>query len=135
MRIQFFILCCILLSCSKPADQTEKSIPEITQLNANEFSEKIKEDVVLIDVRTPEEYADAHIEGAANLNFQDSDFEKWLDSLDQSKEYALYCAGGGRSSKAADLMKSKGFHQLNNLTDGIKSWKESGLPVVPRPGN
>ncbi len=127
-RLVVFVLWIVVAACGKPSEKSG----EVKSLNADEFNDKIKGDVVLIDVRTPAEFTESRIEGATNLNLQDPSFEKWLDSLDQTKEYALYCAGGGRSSRAASLMKDKGFRQVNDLNGGLKAWKEKGLPVVPR---
>lgn len=131
MRSIYILILVALVGCGSPAGNNEAS-SEVHDLDAAAFNEKVKEGVVLIDVRTPEEFADGSIGGALNMNFNDGSFEKSLESLDKTKEYALYCGAGGRSAKAAALMKSKGFTQVNNLAGGIQSWKASGLPVTPQ---
>ncbi|RSK24060.1 rhodanese-like domain-containing protein [Hymenobacter metallilatus] len=69
---------------------------------------------VLLDVRTPEEYAAGHLPGAQNLNFRAPDVAQQLQQLDPRQTYVLYCASGNRSSKTAVLMQEKGFRQVVN---------------------
>ncbi|AHJ97604.1 rhodanese-like domain-containing protein [Hymenobacter swuensis] len=69
---------------------------------------------VLLDVRTPEEYAAGHLPGAQNLNFRASDVAQQLQRLDPKQTYVVYCASGNRSSKTAVLMQEKGFQQVVN---------------------
>jgi len=69
---------------------------------------------VLLDVRTPEEYAAGHLPGAQNLNYQAPDVAQQLQRLDPKKTYVLYCRSGNRSSKTAVLMQEKGFPQVIN---------------------
>ena len=82
--------------------------------------------VVLLDVRTPEEYATSHLPGAGNLNFRAPDVAEQLQKLDPSKTYVVYCASGNRSNKTAVLMQEKGFKHVVNagaykdLKDDIK---------------
>lgn len=132
MRRHLIILTLIVVACGKTTEQSTEGNETATQVNhltPAQFADKIKTDVVLIDVRTPEEVARGRIEGSVNRNFQDPSFTQWLDSLDRNQEYAVYCAGGGRSSKVATLMQERGFKEVNNLKGGMKAWKEEGLPV------
>ncbi|MBT2558406.1 rhodanese-like domain-containing protein [Hymenobacter sp. ISL-91] len=81
---------------------------------------------VLLDVRTPEEYASGHLPGAANLDFRAPDLAARLQKLDPGKTYILYCASGNRSNKTALLLQEKGFkHVINagaykDLKDEVK---------------
>ncbi|MFD2787507.1 rhodanese-like domain-containing protein [Hymenobacter rubripertinctus] len=70
--------------------------------------------VVLLDVRTPEEYATGHLPGAGNLNFRAPDVAAQLQQLDPNKTYVVYCASGNRSNKTAVLMQEKGFKHVVN---------------------
>ncbi|SDX57070.1 rhodanese-like domain-containing protein [Hymenobacter psychrophilus] len=70
--------------------------------------------VVLLDVRTPEEYATGHLAGAGNLDFRAPDLGAQLQQLDRNKTYVLYCASGNRSNKTAMLMQEKGFLHVVN---------------------
>lgn len=82
--------------------------------------------VVLLDVRTPEEYATGHLASAGNLDFRAPDLGERLQQLDRNKTYVLYCASGNRSNKTAMLMQEKGFlHVVNagaykDLKDNVK---------------
>ncbi|MET4104957.1 rhodanese-like domain-containing protein [Hymenobacter sp. UYP22] len=69
---------------------------------------------VLLDVRTPTEFAAGHLKGAQNLDFRAPDFAEQLARLDPSKTYVLYCRSGGRSNQAGILMQEKGFKKVVN---------------------
>ncbi|UYZ64230.1 rhodanese-like domain-containing protein [Hymenobacter weizhouensis] len=83
-------------------------------------------DAVLLDVRTPAEYAAGHLPGAQNLDYRSPEFAKQLALLDPQKTYVLYCASGNRSGKAAVLMQEKGFQKVVNA-GGYPALKESGV--------
>ncbi len=85
---------------------------------------------VILDVRTPEEYAKGHIQGAVLLDFKSADFAAGLGKLPKNKLYLTYCAVGGRSAKACEQMRELGFPRVGNLEGGIKAWEEAGKPVV-----
>lgn len=84
----------------------------------------------LIDVRTPEEFASGHLQNAVNINFYSSDFKEQLEKLDKTKPVMVYCKSGGRSGKAAIILKELGFTIVYNLADGVEGWKNKQLPVV-----
>ena len=98
---------------------------------AKEFQLEISSpNVYLLDVRTPEEYAEAHLAGAHNLDVTQDDFEsKAIASLPKDKTIAVYCRSGKRSAMAADKLEDAGFHVIN-LEGGITAWSEAGLPVT-----
>ncbi|TGE28759.1 rhodanese-like domain-containing protein [Hymenobacter metallicola] len=85
-----------------------------------------KRNVVVLDVRTPEEYATGHLQGAQNLNFRDPNFPTLLAGLDTTQTYVLYCASGNRSGKAAGLLQEKGFRKLVNA-GAYKDLKAAGV--------
>jgi phage shock protein E len=82
--------------------------------------------VVLLDVRTPAEYATGHIQGAQNLDFRAPDFVQQIAQLDHTKTYVLYCASGNRSNQAVMLMQEEGFPKVVNA-GAFKTLKENGL--------
>ena len=88
------------------------------------FSELIEEPgVVLLDVRTPEEYSEGHIEKAINIDVMNNNFETTAMSiLPQNKTIALYCRSGNRSKKAAEILAEKGY-KVVELNSGYKGWK------------
>lgn len=70
---------------------------------------------VIIDVRTPEEFAQNHLVGAVNLDFKAADFSEQVQKLDKSGSYRLYCRTGNRSAQAAELMKNLGFGDVQSV--------------------
>ena len=85
--------------------------------------------VKVLDVRTPEEYQDGHIEGATQINFYEDNFEEQLKELPKDESYLVYCHSGNRSGKTLAKMKQMGFEKVYNLKGGISAWKESGNEV------
>jgi len=91
---------------------------------------KKDDDLVLIDVSTPQEYENLHLEGAINVNLLSRFFKTRLDVMDKSKTYVIYCKMGGRSKIAKKLMERLGFQTVYNIVGGTLLWKEEGLPFV-----
>jgi len=77
----------------------------------------------ILDVRTPKEYAEGHVNGSVNINYFDKDFKDQVGKLERAKPVYVYCHSGGRSSKAMNIMKSQGFTTVYNLTGGYAAWK------------
>jgi rhodanese-related sulfurtransferase len=88
------------------------------------------EKVTVLDVRTPEEYADGHLKEAVNVDFNGGDFESQIAKLDPSKPYLVHCAAGGRSGKSMELFKKLKFTKIYHLADGYNGWTDAGKPVV-----
>jgi rhodanese-related sulfurtransferase len=91
---------------------------------------KEKKDIVVLDVRTPEEFKEGHIAGAKNVDFQSEDFKKQVAALDKSKTYLVHCAAGGRSSRALKVLEADKFEHVYHLNDGFAGWKQAGKPVA-----
>lgn len=87
----------------------------------------------LIDVRTPAEYAESHIEGATLIDLQAADFGQRIGELDPNATYVVYCHSGNRSAQATALMAAKGFTAVKDVDGGIAAWEAAGLPVVRPP--
>ena len=87
---------------------------------------KEKKTLLIIDVRTKEEYDREHFPKAKLINFFESDFEKKLKGLDKDKAYLLHCQSGGRSRGALKKMRALGFKEVYHLDGGILAWKKSG---------
>ena len=86
--------------------------------------------VTLIDVRTPDEFAAGHIDGAINIDFQSPTFADDIGKLDHTAAYAVYCHSGNRSGQAEALMASIGFTNMTDLTGGITAWTAAGMKTV-----
>ena len=85
--------------------------------------------LVVLDIRTPEEYGEGHLAGSSNLDFYEPDFATSLDALDKDLPYFVYCRSGNRSSTAIETMKDLGFTEVYELDGGIVKWAEAGLPI------
>lgn len=85
---------------------------------------------VILDVRTPEEFAEGHVEGAVMIDFYEPDFAEQIAGLDRDGSYLLYCRSGNRSEQARTLMADLGFSDVADVEGGIVAWTEAGLPLV-----
>ena len=107
------------------------SSPSATDLSVSEFTGKVAEQgIVTLDVRTPGEFNEGHIEGAQLIDFQSGNFENEIAALDKSKTYAVYCRSGNRSGQAVKVMREAGFNNLYNLNGGVIDWANAGLHLV-----
>ena len=85
---------------------------------------------MIIDVRTPEEFASGHIKDARLIDFKNTEtFEKDIARLPKDKTYYVYCRSGRRSMMAAERMKRLGLKTID-MSGGIIAWEKDELPVV-----
>jgi len=115
----------VLLGCNDGGKDTVVELITVEEMDSLIEMGNVK----LIDVRTPEEYAQGHIEGAVNIDFRDEDFKKLVSQVDKSKPVAVYCGRGGRSGKCSAYMKKAGFTKIYDLDGGITEWKFKGKQV------
>jgi rhodanese-related sulfurtransferase len=96
-----------------------------------EFAKQAKEaDIVVLDVRTKEEFEQGHISGAQNIDFNNTAaFNEYVSQLDASKKYLIYCRSGNRSGQALKIMQDQGFTQITNLDGGIQAWQSAGYEL------
>lgn len=85
---------------------------------------------LIIDVRTPKEYAQGHIKNALSMDFLNNDFVEKIKTLPKERNIYLYCRSGRRSAEAAKLFEQNGFQHVYNLEGGIIDWEKEGLPIV-----
>ena len=81
-------------------------------------------DIQLIDVRTPEEYNEGHIENATLINFMDDNFSTEIQKLNKDLPVYVYCRSGTRSGQAAELMRNLGFTAIYDLKGGFMAWQD-----------
>jgi phage shock protein E len=86
--------------------------------------------IIILDVRTPEEFAQGHIAGSINIDVSNSNFIPEVSKLDKTKTYAVYCRSGNRSEVATAEMEKLGFTSLYNMTGGAIDWSAAGYPLV-----
>ena len=114
---------------AQPAPASAQQFPR--DLDAAQFAELIAQPgVVILDVRTPEEFAEGHLEGAVNIDALTDGFQAELDKLDRDVVYAVYCRSGNRSDAALHQMADLGFTATHHLAGGIGAWQQAGFPVV-----
>ena len=114
----------LLLNCNITSNSSFQDI------NSDELELMIKkEDLVLLDVRTPTEYSNGHLISAVNINYYGENFDDEIDKLDKLKPIVVYCKSGGRSSKSALKLVEKGFEKIYNLKGGFDQWIFHGKEV------
>lgn len=101
-------------------------------LTVNEFETMLSQDrtVQLVDVRTPEEFAENHLSGALNIDWRGEGFsEKAQNLLDKARPVMVYCRSGRRSAEAAATLDGIGF-KAYNMKGGIMAWVEAKKPMT-----
>jgi len=97
--------------------------PVARDVEAKEFQSLLTgEEGIVLDVRTPDEFAAGHLPKALNLNIHDVNFPTELKKLDHAKPVYVYCQAGGRSSRAMKMLHEEGFVQVYNLLGGYGAW-------------
>jgi rhodanese-related sulfurtransferase len=114
----------LLAGCSSSNEATKKVDPV-------EFSEVIAQPgVIILDVRTPEEFNAGHIANAININVADPSFSSEVSKLDKNATVAVYCRSANRSAVATNEMAELGFTDMYDMQGGIIDWEAAGGPVV-----
>jgi rhodanese-related sulfurtransferase len=100
------------------------------QVDVQTFEQALnKNDIVLIDVRTPEEFNAGHIAGAINIDINSNTFEQQIKQLSKNKTVLVYCRSGNRSAKASKILR-KNHYKVMDLAGGINAWIQSGKKLV-----
>lgn len=101
------------------------------KVGAAEFAAALKRPgTTIVDVRTPAEFAQGHLQGAVNLDVESPDFAAQIATLDPTAPYAVYCRSGNRSGVAVAAMAQQGFTTAYHLEGGIGAWQDAGGDVV-----
>ncbi len=112
------------------ANTAAAGIRLVSAADGAEIQANPPEGLIVLDVRTPEEFAEGHLEGATMIDFYRDDFADQLAGLDPDAPYLLYCRSGNRSGQAATIMDGLGFSNVANIDGGIVAWTQAGLPTV-----
>lgn len=102
----------------------------VTQLTPKEFQSFLNDDIQLIDVRTPKEFNEDHINYAENIDFLSENFSNTIDKLDKEKPVFIYCHSGNRSGKSIADFQKVGFKKIYELEGGILKWKSEGFKTI-----
>ncbi len=114
---------------AEPAKK-EKESGGAERISLERFEEMRKgKDVVVLDVRTPEEFAEGHVPGAVNVPIAADDFEQRVAALEKDKTYLVMCGVGVRSKTACGKMKDLNLKAVYDFSGGMKAWKGAGKPV------
>ena len=133
MLLALVLALTLCFGCSTPESGNPTQI--IKDITAEEASELILEnqgnaDFMIIDVRTPSEYDEGHIENSVLVDFNSGDFGQKIGQLDREGKYLVYCRSGNRSGQAVDYMQEQGFKEVYNMLGGIGVWTAAGFPTV-----
>lgn len=125
MKTLFFLaMLTFIAACSSSSNNVNAQVIN-KKVEKAEFSKLMKKSgVQLIDVRTSREFSNGFIAGAKNIDYNGDSFEKQIKKLDKNKPVLVYCAAGGRSENAAELLKEWGFKEVYDLIGGYNGWKE-----------
>ena len=117
--LSLFVLSLGFLACAQ--GQAE----ELETLSTTEFRNAIQsENILLVDVRTPDEFKAGKIAEAVNWNYYDQDFMGKFEKVDKDKPIYLYCRSGGRSGQAGEKLINAGYTNVHHLGGGILAWEK-----------
>jgi phage shock protein E len=86
--------------------------------------------LLILDVRTPQEYESGHLKGAVNIPIQDPSLKEKLESYDKGRPVLVYCKAGIRSRQVINYMESIGYQQIHHMTLGINDWNIAGYELI-----
>ena len=123
------IVAVVGFSILRTANQEQANNGAISKIVPDTYQEQYANspDHVLIDVRTPEEYAGGHITNSVNISVQT--LESRLDEVPTDKTIVVYCHSGNRSATASRILESAGYTDIKDL-GGIFAWQQAGYPIV-----
>ena len=134
---------CTMLSCAQsPSPSETTSSAQVTVAIMEDVSNVTflalmadKPEALLLDVRTPEEWNEGHLEGASHADYwgDEQAFQAAMDAIPRDRPVLVYCAGGGRSGLTAKELIKAGHREVYNLENGISGWVAEGHPVVTGP--
>ena len=115
---------------AKPAPAAANAAVE-KNVSPDEAEKLLKENpnIVVLDVRTEDEFKSGHIPGAKNLSILAPDFAQQLAALDKDKTYLVHCGAGSRSARACKAMDAQKFKSILHLNEGFKAWEKAGKPI------
>ncbi|HYO19712.1 MAG TPA: rhodanese-like domain-containing protein [Dermatophilaceae bacterium] len=121
----------VLSACSSDTPPSSSASPATGQhIAASDFSTAMKAPgTIVLDVRTPTEFAGGHLPQAQNIDIEAADFATRIAALVKNATYAVYCRSGNRSGTALEQMAAAGFTHVYDLADGIVAWQNMGGPL------
>ena len=123
------VLALSVLATACSSDTTTQSIELVPPADAAQVIADDPAGLVVLDIRTPDEFNEARLADAIMVDFYADDFEAQLDTLDKDVPYVIYCRTGNRSSEAVKTMKDLGFVEVYEIDGGIVNWYDQGYPI------
>lgn len=117
----------ICTSCNNSGNKEQVQMVSAVQVYEAVYGE---DSLQLVDVRTADEYEVSHLKNAQNICVTSTDFKEKVAGLDKEKPVYVYCKKGGRSAKAAIILKEMGFTKVYDLQGGLTSWQQEGLETI-----
>ena len=127
-KLKFFLSIAVMLFLSFTVVSAQNKI----EVNSKEVSAMLQKDkkIVVLDVRTAEEFRDGHIKGAINIDIRQPDALSKIDKLNHNTKYIVHCRTNRRSKTAVDHMVQSGFKTVYQIMDGYNGWSQNGLAIV-----
>lgn len=111
-----------------PGERDVAQIIEPGLISPAEYVESFNtDDHFLLDVRTAEEFASGHIEGAVNIPVQI--LASYLDEVPQDQPVVIYCRSGNRSAQAASILRGAGYSDVYDIDGGVIAWSNQNRPL------
>ena len=117
----------LVTACSSSTDT--QSIDLVSPADAAQVIADDPAGLVILDIRTLDEFNEARLADAIMVDFYAVDFADQLDALDKKVAYVMYCRTGNRSSDAVKTMKDLGFVEVYEIDGGIVNWIDQGYPI------
>ena len=118
-----------ILAAACSSGGATQTIELVSPAKAAEVIDASPDGLVVLDIRTPEEFNEARLPNATMVDYYAADFADQLDALDKDVPYVLYCRTGNRTSDAVGTMRDLGFTEVYEIDGGIVNWYEQGFPI------
>lgn len=106
-----------------------QAVTTISPQEAHQWLSDPQAQWLVLDVRTPAEFAQGHLKHAVLKNFYDPDFKAQLEQMNRHQPTILYCRSGNRSAKTLAMMRELGFRNVYEIQGGILAWQAAGYPL------
>ncbi|PKP13268.1 MAG: rhodanese-like domain-containing protein [Bacteroidetes bacterium HGW-Bacteroidetes-3] len=127
LKLTILVLVTVLgISCNSKSQSKSDAITVITP---TEFKAKSVNQTI-IDIRTPQEFSEGHIEGAININYFDNNFLDQIAKYDKNQPLFIYCRSGNRTTPASKKVADFGFTKIYDLEGGILYWMKNNNETV-----
>lgn len=128
----FGVIGCEKKQANSSVEVVMAAATEAVIIQPRELSHLLREkpELVVVDIRTPAEFAGGHIKGAVNIDFQTEGFAEAIAALDAGVPTVFHCRSGGRSGQAQSLFESLPFTELYHFAAGSNGWSAAGYPIT-----